>query len=153
MPATTVKPQKPSKTARLSAARLAAAQAVYQMMANQQKAAAVVQDFRTHRFGKPVDGQVMVMPDEDLFESIVVGVEDRSKEIEAIIVKPGQAVPAEPLLRAIMLCAVWELTATQTDTPLVIAEYLNVTHAFFDKGESRLINGVLDRVAKEARGS
>jgi N utilization substance protein B len=48
---------------------------------------------------------------------------------------------------------VWELTATQTDTPLVIAEYLNVTHAFFDKGESRLINGVLDRVAKEARGS
>lgn len=153
MPATTVKPQKPSKTARMSAARLAAVQAVYQMMANQQKAASVIQDFCTHRFGKPVDGQAMVMPDEDLFAAIVTGVEDRGKEIEAAVVKPGQQVPAEPLLRAIMQCAVWELTATQTDTPLIIAEYLNVTHAFFDKGESRLINGVLDRVAKEARGT
>lgn len=151
MAAATAKPSKPSKTARLSAARLASVQAVYQMMANQQKAESVIEDFRTRRFGKPVDGHAMVAPDEDLFAAIVAGVEDKSKELEAAIMKPDQQVPAEPLLRAILLCGTWELAQTKTDAPLVIAEYLNVTHAFFDKGESKLINGVLDRVAREVR--
>jgi transcription antitermination protein NusB len=151
MAAPTVKPAKSSKSARLGAARLAAVQAVYQMMANQQKADSVIEDFRTRRFGKPVDGQAMIAPDEDMFAAIVMGVEDEGKELEKIIVKPEQQIPAEPLLRAILLCGTWELALTKTDTPLIIAEYLNVTHAFFDKGESKLINGVLDRIAREVR--
>ncbi len=88
-----------------------------------------------------------------MFADIVNGVEARRAEIEAILVKPEQQVPAEPLLRSILLCGTWELlTQENTDTPLIIAEYLNVTHAFFDQGESRLVNGVLDRVKGEVRG-
>lgn len=153
MAGTNAKPAKSSKKARMSAARLAAVQAVYQMMANEQKAESVIEEYRVRRFGKPVDGQAMVMPEQDLFADIVNGVEARRAEIEAILVKPEQKIPAEPLLRSILLCGTWELLAQEnTDTPLIIAEYLNVTHAFFGQGESRMINGVLDRVKGEVRG-
>ncbi len=141
-----------SKKARLSAARLAAAQAVYQMMGNEQTAGSVIAEFKDRRIGKPVDGQAMVVPEEDLFNDIVQGVEDKRKDLEAVIIAPGQAIPAEPLLRAIMLCATWELMArTDVDVPVIISDYLHVTHAFFDQGEAKLINGTLDRVAKTVR--
>ncbi len=153
MAGTTTNPAKSSKKARMSAARLAAVQAVYQMMANKQGPDSVIEEYRERRLGKPVDGQAMVMPEQELFADIVLGVDVRRAELEAILVKPGQQVPAEPLLRSILLCGTWELLAqVDTDGPLIIAEYLNVTHAFFDQGEARLINGVLDRVKGEVRG-
>ena len=90
-----------SKKARASAARLAAVQAVYQMMGNAQKADAVIADFRDRRLGKPIDGQAMVMPERELFEEIVTGVETIRPELETLLIVPGQQIPAEPLLRAI----------------------------------------------------
>jgi N utilization substance protein B len=58
------------------------------------------------------------------------------------------------LVRAILLAGAYEL-AHRHDVPLrvVINEYVEIAHAFYDKGEPSFINSVLDRVARQARPS
>jgi len=148
------KAQKSSKKARSSAARLAAVQAVYQMLTNDQVASVVTEEFLSRRLGKPVDGIDMVVPDGTLFKSVVNGVETRKDDLIGLIKgaqKEGKSI-SEPLLNAILLCGAYELLAHHdTDTPLVIAEYLHVTQAFYDQGESKLVNGILDHIGKSVR--
>jgi N utilization substance protein B len=58
----------------------------------------------------------------------------------------------EPLLQYILLSASYELMAhSDIDSPIIIADYLDVTHAFFDGGEAKLVNGILDRVKSAFR--
>ena len=47
------------------------------------------------------------------------------------------------------------VVADRTDVPVkvVINEYVEVAHAFYDKGEPNFVNSVLDRVAREARSA
>lgn len=145
-----------SKIARASAARLAAAQAVYQLMTNEQDAAAVINEYRLYRLGKPVDDVEMVTPDGVLFQTIVDGVYNRMSLLLEMIAdatgKGGKTTPAEPLLLAIMLCGAWELLANpDVDAPVILSDYLNVTHAFYEQGEAKFVNGVLDTVKKSTR--
>ena len=52
------------------------------------------------------------------------------------------------------MCAACELLInTQIDTPIIINDYLNVAHGFFEQGEVTLINAILDKVAKSARNT
>ena len=37
------------------------------------------------------------------------------------------------------------------DAPIIINEYLNITHAFYGGQEAKMVNGVLDSVAKVLR--
>ncbi len=147
-----------SKIARASAARLAAAQAVYQIMTNDQDAETVINEYRLYRLGKPVDDVEMVTPDGVLFQAIVAGVYDRMNLLMGMIAdataKGGKTTPAEPLLLAIMLCGAWELLTNQdVDAPLVLSDYLNVTHAFYEQGEAKFVNGVLEAVKNTTRSS
>lgn len=153
-----VQPKKPqgSKIARASAARLAAAQAVYQIITNEQSADAVVNEYRLYRLGKPVDDVEMVTPDGVLFEMIVKGVYERLNLLEDMIAdaagKGGKKKPAEPLLLSIMLCGAFELLVNlDVDAPVIVADYLNVTHAFYEQGEAKFMNGVLDAVKLAVR--
>lgn len=157
------KAEQGSKAARRTAARLAAVQAVYQMRATGQGAEAAVAEYIAHRLGKPLDGQGMVTPDKVLFSSIVQGVGGRMDDLLGVIdfnltghngANPrNSADSVEPLLLGILLCGVYELMAhPQIDAPLVIADYLHVTHAFYEGGESRLVNGILDAAARALRG-
>ncbi len=141
-----------SRKARLSAARLAAVQAVYQMTANEQAAVDVIPEFKLRRLGQPVEGAPMVLPDHELFESIVSGVETARADLEDRLFR-DKAPPAEALLRALLLCGAYELLMhRETDAPIIISDYLHVAHAFFDQGEARLVNGILDRVNRDIRG-
>ena len=145
-----------SPKARASAARLAAVQAVYQIMTNDQSARAVIDEFRLHRFGQTVDGQDMVVPDGMMFTTIVNGVYDRLNEMESHIAnasgRPVTDKPKEPLLHAIMLCGAYEMAdSPDVDGPVIISDYLDVTHAFYEQGEARLVNGVLDKLFKALR--
>lgn len=145
-----------SKIARASAARLAAVQAVYQVLSNDQSAESVINEYRLHRFGKPVDGQEFVTPDGVLFEMVVRGVYDRMNALEDMIVaalqKNNKTKPSEPLLMAILLCGAFELLDNQdVDAPVILSDYLNVTHAFYEQGESRLVNAILDSVKSVIR--
>ncbi len=56
------------------------------------------------------------------------------------------------ILRAILRAAAFEL-ARRIETParVVITEYIDVAKAFFTGKEPGLINGVLDRLARQSR--
>ena len=37
------------------------------------------------------------------------------------------------------------------DFPVIISDYMHVTHAFFDEPEEKLVNAVLDSIRKTVR--
>lgn len=62
--------------------------------------------------------------------------------------------PVEPLLRSILMCGICELLVhSDVDSPLIIDDYLNVAHAFYEPNQVRFVNGVLDSIASILRGS
>ena len=56
------------------------------------------------------------------------------------------------MLHAILLAGAYEILA-RTDIPprVVISEYIDLAHAFFDGREPAMVNGVLDRLAHVVR--
>lgn len=147
-----------SQNARNSAARLAAVQALYQLKGNDEPVPLLIEEYRQHRLGKALDDVQTVMPDSLLFERILKGVTQYGETVQEMLAaalnKDGQQrlVPSEPLLNAILSCGAYELMSHQDiDAPILIDDYLNVTHAFYDQGEHKLVNAVLDRVRNMTR--
>ena len=56
-------------------------------------------------------------------------------------------------LRAIMRAGVYELMERR-DVPVavIVSEYVDIAKAFYEEEEPRLVNAVLDRVARRIRG-
>ncbi len=153
---------KSSRIARLSAARLAAVQAVYQMKANEQSAKEVISEYKEHRLGKIVDSEQMVLPDDELFTSIVGGVASREHDLRSVIdaflssqnsSKPNNSLDSlESLLGSVILCGAYEMLAHHDiDAPVIISDYLEVTHAFYEGGEGKLVNAALDHAKRALR--
>lgn len=147
-----------SAKARNSAARLLAVQAVYQMHKNDQRAEDVIKEYLEHRIGVDIDGDEMVTPNEDHFALVVRGVAEHIAQLgEMVAQNRGKTAEEsspkkEPLLQAIFLCGAFELMVLQAiDAPIIIADYLHVTHAFYDEGEARLVNALLDSLSKTVR--
>ncbi len=145
-----------SQKAKALSARLMAVQAVYQMRYTKEPLKSVYQEFITHRKEPEVDGEKLVPPDGRLFKQILYGVEERYVELDSVLSanlkKDASDREVELLLEAILLCGAYELLVqTDIDAPIIINDYLNVGHAFYDKNEVALINGVLDSVAKAFR--
>ncbi len=58
----------------------------------------------------------------------------------------------DPVLRAVMRAGTAELLMPEgPPASVVINEYLDVAHGFFDGDEPRMANGVLDRLARQLR--
>ncbi len=142
---------KPSANAKASSARLAAVQALYQADQNKQSIRSVVDEYLNHRSGMEVEGEQMVQPDGALLKKILYGVDERRPELESIIDsnlnKDAQDRTIEPLLKSILICGTFELLIQDVDSPIVINDYLNVGHSFYDRNEVALINGVLDSIS------
>ncbi len=143
-----------SNNAQNLSARLLAAQAVYQADLNAQKLSEVASEYLAHRIGMEVEGEELVAADKALFTKIMRGVEERGGDLAGILkanTKDGGQ-RLEPLIKAILICAAYELLAHHDiDSPIIINDYLNVGHSFFESGEVSLINGVLDAVSKVLR--
>lgn len=148
---------KGSKKARSTSSRLHAVQAVYQSIIRQQDAKHLVKEYIAHRFKEPLDdGKAKVEPDAALFSLIVSNVTDRHEDIVPMVMaalnsrkKEGHAAQPEPLLKAIILCGACELLVnTETDSPVIISDYIDIAHAFYEGRESKLVNAVLDRIHK-----
>ena len=145
-----------SKGKRRSAARLAAVQALYQLEVAGGVAESVVGEFNRYRFGGELDGQQLVEADPALFGELVLGVTQRREEIDAQLESVLQGEwdfsSLELLIREILRAGAFEiLMRPDIDPPLSISEYVDVTKAFFEKREPALVNGILDRLAREAR--
>ena len=151
----TAKKQKGSLKARKSAARLAAVQVLYQMRLNNQGAAPALREYAQDRAGKPVDGDLLVMPDEETLDGIVRGAEERAADIDGIVsgaLRDGGRERVETLLDCILKAGVCELlTRGDIETGIIINDYLNVTTSFYAGPEKKLVNAVLDKVAKTVR--
>lgn len=131
-------------------ARLTAVQVVYQSIHNTASPAAALRQFiDNHDFSETG------MPDRVLLTEIVRGVEDRFADIDRVLadaLKDRGGKTLEPLLHSVLLCGICEVLGNSTsDAPVIINDYIDVAKAFYEGGESKLVNAVLDSVAKVVR--
>ncbi len=152
------KASKPSAKAKALSARLCAVQAIYQILQTGAPVEQVLQQHLDDAPTKEIDGEQLVVPDGALLKKILLGAQERKEEILEMLdanLKPdkeGGKAKLDMLLQAILLCGGYELLAHQDiDSPIIINDYLNVTHGFYDKGAVSLVNGMLDALAKSLR--
>lgn len=138
------------------AARLAAVQAIYQMEQGGGGAEEVAQEFSEHRFGNEKEISPAGAPDQEFFVSIVHGVPRLQVEIDRSIAKCLSAnwklERIDSILRAILRASAFELIERR-DVPakVVIDEYVDVAHAFFQGDEPSFVNAALDKLARRKR--
>ncbi len=142
---------------RRRAARLAAVQALYQIEMNEAGPDDVIAEFVRHRLGDD-DGAASAAADPELFADLVRGACARRDEIDAQI---SAALSAdwtidrlELLLRAVLRVGVYELIGRpQVPVRVAINEHIEIARDFFSRGEPGMVNGVLDRIAREVRAA
>ena len=145
-----------SRAEQRSAARLAAAQALYQMEVSGAGLADVLTEFEAHWIGQEVEGEQYKPAEVAFFRDIVSGVLDDQREIDrtldAALAKGWPLKRVEALMRAILRAGFYELSA-RPDVPAraAIKEYVDVAGAFFGPEESGMINAVLDALARQTR--
>ena len=141
-----------------STARLAAVQALYQLELSGSDPEQVITEFNGHRLDEVVDGVTLVKPDRALFADLVRGVTRNRRDLDdmiaAVLVEDWTIERLETLLACILRAGAHEL-ADHPDTParVVISEYVDLADAFYGEKETGLVNGVLDRLARELRPS
>lgn len=150
------KPHIPSRKARASSARLAAVQLLYSAEISGGLDEDAITAFLAQHRGLKSEGLDLVPVDEGLYRRIVRGTRDSRVEVDAIIdgslAEGRDPSRLELLLRSILRAGVYELMAHgETPAPIIIAEYLHVAEAFYEGREPALVNGILDRAARELR--
>jgi N utilization substance protein B len=139
-----------------SRARLAAVQALYQMDLAGTDLAEVLDDFKTRRLPPDAEDEAVAGGDIEHFTRVVGGVVRRQREIDPLVDQQLAAgwslLRVDAILRATLRAATFELMEL-ADVParVAISEYVNVAHAFFSGDEPRVINGVLDGLARKLR--
>jgi N utilization substance protein B len=147
---------KPNGPPGKSQARLAAVQALYQMDMAGTDLAEVIDEFKTHRLGTEAEDRAMADADTEHFARVLQGVVARQRELDPVIdaqlAAGWRLVRVDAILRAILRAGAFELLE-EADVPVrvVINEYVDVAHAFFAGDEPRVVNGVLDALARKLR--
>ena len=140
--------------ARRSAARLAAVQALYSMDITGIGADQALEEFRNRVPDE--NSEAMTAPNVELVSFLVRGVTAEINEMNELI---GQSLSnewtvdrLEAVLRAILRAGAYEIKA-RPGTPgrVAISEYVDVAHAFYAGTEPKLVNAVLDRIARTLR--
>ena len=139
------------------AARLAAVQALYQMDIGGTGVLEIVAEYEEYRLGREIDGETYLKADASWFRSIVAGVVRDQRKLDPMI---GAALQddwalsrLDSTVRAILRCGTFELLECK-DVPIavIVTEYVEIAKAFFeDNDEPKLVNAVLDRIAKQVR--
>jgi transcription antitermination protein NusB len=142
-----------------SVSRLAAVQALYQMDIAGTDLTDVIEEFTAQRFTEVSDSGAddsLAGADATFFADILRGVVRRQRDIDPLVdtqlATGWRLVRVDSILRAILRGGVFELME-RPDVParVVINEYINIGHAFFDDEEPKVVNGVLDRIAHQLR--
>jgi N utilization substance protein B len=138
------------------AARLAAVQALYQMDVGGTGVLEIVAEYETHRLGQEIDGDTYLKADASWFRSIVAGVVRDQRLLDPLI---GTALQddwalsrLDSTVRAILRAGTFELRERK-DVPVavIVTEYVEIAKAFFEQDEPKLVNAVLDRIARTIR--
>ena len=152
---------KPKKTiSRRSAARLAAVQALYDIDITGADVATVLDDVQSRRWPdvESEDGgpSPVPQPDKVLLRELVTGVRDQIDDLDGMInaalTNDWTTDRLEVLLRAILRAGTFELLSRgDINARVVITEYLDMAHVFYDGPEPKMVNGILDRLAHKLR--
>ncbi|MBS0237540.1 transcription antitermination factor NusB [Hyphomicrobium sp. 2TAF46] len=140
-----------------TAARIAAVQALYQMDMAGTDVNDVIAEFIEQRFEGDNRDEVLAIADRVFFADILRAVLRRQREIDPMVDEQlatgWSLVRVDSILRAILRGGVAELL-DRDDVPARVAinEYVNVAHVFFSEDEPRVVNGVLDKIARRVRG-
>jgi N utilization substance protein B len=149
---------KPGEITPRTAARIAAVQALYQMDLAGTDLNDVIAEFLRERFSGENRDEVLATADRVFFADILRAVLRRQREIDPMIDEQlatgWRLVRVDSILRAILRGGVAEIL-DRDDIPARVAinEYVNVAHVFFDEDEPRVVNGVLDKIARKVRVS
>jgi N utilization substance protein B len=140
-----------------TAARVAAVQALFQSEQGPENPETVIDQFVRHRFAPGVyeDGLVPE-PHAKLFGRIVRAAATGQERLDTLL---AEALPPEwplsrldPVLRALLRAAGAELAMPDgAPSKVVINEYLDVAHGFFDGEEPKMANGLLNNLARALR--
>lgn len=139
-----------------SASRIAAVQALYQMDLAGTDINSVVDEFTRLRFSGEEADEALIGADATFFAELLRGVVRRQRDIDPMIDQQLAAgwrlVRVDSILRAILRAGVFELME-RTDVParVAISEYVEVANAFFSDDEPKVVNGVLDKLARRLR--
>lgn len=138
------------------AARLAAVQALYQMDVGGSGVLEVVAEYEAHRLGQELDGDTYLKADASWFRSIVSGVVRDQVKIDPIVRSALQSdwplSRLDSTLRAILRAGTFEiLERKDVPIPVIVTEYVEIAQAFFEGEEPKIVNAVLDRIAKQVR--
>lgn len=139
-----------------SASRLGAVQALYQMDVAGTPLDDVVEEFVEQRLANDEGDETLVEADHAHFEDIVRGVVREQRDIDPLInnalAKGWSLARIDSTLRAILRSGAYELRRCD-DIPLkvIINEYVDVAHAFFEGDEPGVVNAVLDRIGRGVR--
>ena len=151
-----------------SAARLAAVQATYMIEFGQLSVDEVIKDFINGEVGRYVindesseyeEKEEMVEIDQmdtTYFAELMRGVHKEKEQLEkslASYLRDGWSFERfDGTLRALLLCAAYELVrTTDVDATVIVKEYVDLAYAFFTKNEPKMVNALLDSIAKQVR--
>ncbi|MBT6094422.1 MAG: transcription antitermination factor NusB [Rhodospirillaceae bacterium] len=152
------------------AARLAVVQALYEIDVTDAPLERVLDTFAEKRWetleaelapeSEYEDGELVVLPipDQKRLRAIVRGTLAHQSEIDEKIKAQLETAEAfeqlEALSRVILRAAAHELIeAPKVPTGTIVSAYVSIAHAFFTENQPRLINAVLDSLAREIRGA
>jgi len=137
-------------------ARLAAVQGLYQIALSSESAETLIRRFLDDPAVLLQEERTVIAVDGELFGVIVSGAIKHQAELDVMI---SGALDArfsvdrlELLLKAILRAGAFELLyCPECPEGVIVNDYIDVAHGFFDAKEPGLINAVLDKLAKKLR--
>jgi N utilization substance protein B len=115
----------------------------------------IIEEFKAHRLDGEPNGEAE-QADPEHFSRVLRGVVKRQREIDPLLDQQlavgWRLVRIDSIVRAILRAATFELIEL-SDIPsrVIISEYIDVAHAFFEGDEPKVVNGVLDQLARKLR--
>ena len=137
-------------------ARLAAVQALYQQSQLSIPIEDISKEFKANKFQMILDEAPVDAVDVDLFHQLVTGVAHSPQELDTLIeqnLASGWTMGRlEKVALFIIRAGVYELLKTlETPAVIIVSEYADIAHAFFDLKDAAFVNGLLNKVARIIR--
>ncbi|MGE6697420.1 transcription antitermination factor NusB [Hyphomonas sp. NPDC076900] len=142
--------------ARRAGARLAAVQALYEMEQTEKSARATIRDFMEDRLGIGPDGLPVEEADPDLFKSIVNAVVEHQAKIDTAILarlaEGWKLTRLDATMRALLRAGAAEFIAhPELSDAVILDEYVSLAHDFFEEGDAKFANAVLQNMGRDLR--
>ncbi|MDD4615545.1 MAG: transcription antitermination factor NusB [Alphaproteobacteria bacterium] len=137
-------------------ARLAAVQGLYQIALSREPVEALIKRFREDPAVLLQEERTVIAVDAGLFGQIMSGVMEHLESLDQMIAGALDSRLSverlEQLLKAILRAGAFELLYnTEVPEKVILNDYVDVAHGFFDAKEPALVNAVLDSLAKNLR--